>query len=68
MDGLRLGLERGARGLAVPSPGLAYGGGMRGRQGGTGGTVIYQTVNAHHSESLGTTLRKANFRLKHRNT
>ena len=68
MEGLRLGLERGARGLAVPGPGVGPAWGGRGRQGAGGGTVIYQTVNAHHSEALQTTLMKANFRLKHRNT
>lgn len=69
MEGLRLGLERGARGLAVPGPGVGPAWGGRGREGRAGGgTVIYQTVNAHYSESLSTTLRKANFRLKHRNT
>jgi TP901 family phage tail tape measure protein len=68
VQGLRLGMERAAHGLSVPMPGFpGYGPLLSGKHRGMGGdTIIYQTVNAHHSESLMTTLAKSNFRLKHR--
>lgn len=69
IEGFRLGMERASRGMAVPSPGVGPAWGRRGAHAGAGGgMVINQTIHAHHSESLDTTLRKANFRLKHRNT
>ena len=65
IEGFKLGMAKASKGMMVPTPGLAAGGGVRfGRSGPQ--TVVYQTVNAHHSESLMTTLGKANFRLKHR--
>jgi len=69
LDGLRLGMERGAHGLTVPMPGVTSPTGLASfqRGAGGGGVTINQTINAHHSESLQTTMAKANFRLKHRN-
>jgi TP901 family phage tail tape measure protein len=63
------GLERGlgtGMGLTVPQPAIGRGV-LRGRSIRTGtGSPINMTVNAHHDESLMTTLEKARFRLKNR--
>jgi TP901 family phage tail tape measure protein len=67
VDGLAMGLATG-EGMKVPTPKLG-GAWMRGNgYSAGGGTLIHMEVNAHHDESLMTTLERASFRLRHRPT
>lgn len=62
MMGLQMGIDQAA--LRMPSVGGAR---LRGRGFRHGGAAPFtQIINAHHGESLDTTLRRANFRMKHR--